>query len=80
MYVVLDVLKVPDHDMYHTGSSQSPSIDYVYVGTPEETLLETYFVMLAKFNFDKAKNQCVSGLIENERVCVSFISCASTLM
>lgn len=49
--------------MHHAGSSRSPSSDYVYVGTPEETALETYFVLLAKFNFDRAKDQCVSALI-----------------
>lgn len=32
--------------------------EYVCVGTPEETVLETYFVMLSKFNFERAKEQC----------------------
>ena len=34
--------------------------EYVNIGTPEETLLETYFVTLSKFNFDRAREQCVS--------------------
>ena len=37
--------------------------EYVCVGSPEETLLETYFIMLSKFNFDRAKDQCVSTAI-----------------
>ncbi|XP_019849562.1 PREDICTED: UPF0536 protein C12orf66-like [Amphimedon queenslandica] len=32
--------------------------EYVCVGTPEENVLETYFVMLSCFNFDRAKDQC----------------------
>ena len=40
--------------------SKSGGLEYVNIGTPEETLLETYFVTLSKFNFDRAREQCVS--------------------
>lgn len=40
--------------------SKSGGSEYVNIGTPEETLLETYFVTLSKFNFDRAREQCVS--------------------
>lgn len=40
-----------------TSKSASGS-EYVNIGTPEETVLETYFVMLSKFNFDRARDQC----------------------
>ena len=33
--------------------------DFINVGSPEETVLETYFVMLSKMNFDRAREQCV---------------------
>jgi hypothetical protein len=33
--------------------------EFVSVGTPEETVLQTYFVMLSKMNFDKARDHCV---------------------
>jgi hypothetical protein len=32
--------------------------EFVSVGTPEETVLQTYFVMLSKMNFDKARDHC----------------------
>lgn len=35
-------------------------------GPPEETVLETFFVMLSKMNFDKAREHCVSDV----RACV----------
>lgn len=35
------------------------SSEYVCVGTTEENVLENYFVMLSKFNFERAKEQCV---------------------
>ena len=72
-YDVFYVVKVLEHAIHLAGSSQSPSSDYVYVGTPEETILETYFVMLAKFNFDKAKEQCVS----TSNAQYSFVSSSS---
>ena len=44
-----------------SGSPRKPGgSEYVNIGTPEETLLETYFVTLSKFNFDRAREQCVS--------------------
>lgn len=33
--------------------------EYVCVGTPEENVLETYFVMISRFNFDRAREQTV---------------------
>ena len=33
--------------------------EYVHILTTEETALETYFMMLSRFNFDRAKEQCV---------------------
>lgn len=42
-----------------SGVSRS-GLEYVNIGTQEETALETYFVMLSKFNFERAKEQCVS--------------------
>ena len=41
-----------------TGGAAS-RLDFVNVGSPEETVLETYFVMLSKMNFDRAREQCV---------------------
>ena len=41
-------------------ASASSRTEYVNIGTPEETVLETYFVMLSKFNFYRAREQCVS--------------------
>ncbi|XP_064385924.1 KICSTOR subunit 2-like [Halichondria panicea] len=32
--------------------------EFVNIGSPEENLLETYFVLLSKFSFDRAKEQC----------------------
>ncbi len=51
------------------NSSGFINTDYVCIGTPEETLLETYFMTISKFNFERAKEQCVSsgkvsGLVE----------------
>lgn len=44
-----------------SSSARKPGgSEYVNIGTPEETLLETYFVTLSKFNFDRAREQCVS--------------------
>ena len=34
--------------------------EFVNIGSVEENLLETYFVLLSKFSFDRAKEQCVS--------------------
>ena len=56
--------------LYYTPASGSARIsksggsEYVNIGTPEETLLETYFVTLSKFNFDRAREQCVSMVID----------------
>ena len=33
--------------------------EFVSIGSPEETVLETYFVILSKMNFEKAREQCV---------------------
>ena len=41
-------------------STKPGGSEYVNIGTPEETLLETYFVTLSKFSFDRAREQCVS--------------------
>jgi hypothetical protein len=32
--------------------------EFVSIGSPEETVLETYFVILSKMNFEKAREQC----------------------
>lgn len=47
--------------------------EFVSVGSPEETVLETYFVMLSKLNFDKAREQCVS-LIRTPLYCPKSLS------
>ena len=47
--------------------------EFVSVGSPEETVLETYFVMLSKLNFDKAREQCVS-LIRTPLYCPESVS------
>ena len=51
--------------------SKSGGLEYVNIGTPEETLLETYFVTLSKFNFDRAREQCVS-LIFKINTCTAY--------
>ena len=43
----------------HNQQQQLARSGFVTVGSPEETVLETYFVMLSKMNFEKAKEQCV---------------------
>ena len=60
-----------------TSKSASGS-EYVNIGTPEETVLETYFVMLSKFNFDRARDQCVS--ISRERMNNSSLEGAMELI
>ncbi len=56
--MVVDTVKtVP---LLHYAAKPSGS-EFVNIGSLEENLLETYFVLLSKFSFDRAKEQCVSG-------------------
>lgn len=41
-----------------TGGSRGS--DYVNIGTPEEVLLENYFISLSGFKFQQARESCVS--------------------
>lgn len=52
--------------------SKSGGLEYVNIGTPEETLLETYFVTLSKFNFDRAREQCVSLAFNKINTCTAY--------
>ena len=48
------------HYTLHTTAVKPSGSEFVNIGSPEENLLETYFVLLSKFSFDRAKEQCVS--------------------
>ena len=67
-YTILMSLLIPSctyYPLFLAGTSGVASAsmsgsEYVHIFTPEETVLENFFVMLSKFNFDRAKDQCVS--------------------
>ncbi len=47
------------HSTLHSSAVTPSGSEFVNIGSPEENLLETYFVLLSKFSFDRAKEQCV---------------------